>query len=75
MSIMATAFSRLKMSPVQIAMIHRPWMHNPEKHAPTEAQWIIGKNRFGRLGRISFKWTAELTKYEEEPNNPTPNKS
>lgn len=59
----------------QIVMIHRPWMHNPEKHAPTEAQWIIGKNRFGRLGRISFKWTAELTKYEEEPNNPTPNKS
>ncbi len=56
-------------------MIHRPWMHNPEKHAPTEAQWIIGKNRFGRLGRISFKWTAGLTKYEEEPNNPTPNKS
>lgn len=50
----------------QIIMIHRPGMYNPDKHAPTEAQWIIGKNRFGRMGHIPFKWTAELTKYEEE---------
>ncbi|MCC8147966.1 replicative DNA helicase [Akkermansia sp.] len=58
----------------QIIMIHRPWMYNPDKHAPTEAQWIVGKNRFGRLGRIQFRWTAELTKYEEEPNYPTASK-
>lgn len=57
----------------QIIMIHRPWMYNPDKFKPTEAQWIIGKNRFGRLGHISFKWTAELTKYEEEPHNPRNN--
>lgn len=54
----------------QIIMIHRPWMYNPDKHSPTEAQWIIGKNRFGRLGHIPFKWTAELTKYEEESSTP-----
>lgn len=34
----------------QIIMIHRPYMYKPDKHDPTEAQWIIGKNRFGRLG-------------------------
>ena len=45
-----------------------------DKHDTTEAQWIIGKNRFGRLGRIQFRWTAELTKYEEEQNYPV-NKS
>ncbi|MFR1198473.1 MAG: DnaB-like helicase C-terminal domain-containing protein, partial [Akkermansia sp.] len=50
----------------QIIMIHRPGMYNPDKHAPTEAQWIIGKNRFGRMGHIPFRWIAELTKYEEE---------
>ena len=54
----------------QIIMIHRPYMYKPDKHDPTEAQWIIGKNRFGRLGRIQFRWTAELTKYEEEQNYP-----
>ena len=58
----------------QIIMIHRPYMYKPDKHDPTEAQWIIGKNRFGRLGRIQFRWTAELTKYEEEQNYPV-NKS
>lgn len=50
----------------QIIMIHRPCIYNPDKHAPTEAHWIIGKNRFGRMGQIPFRWTAELTKYEEE---------
>ncbi len=55
-------------------MIHRPYMYKPDKHDPTEAQWIIGKNRFGRLGRIQFRWTAELTKYEEEQNYPVTNK-
>ena len=58
----------------QIIMIHRPYMYKPDKHDPTEAQWIIGKNRFGRLGRIQFRWTAELTKYEEEQNYPVTNK-
>lgn len=27
----------------QIIMIHRPYMYKPDKHDPTEAQWIIGK--------------------------------
>ncbi len=56
----------------QIIMIHRPYMYKPDKHDPTEAQWIIGKNRFGRLGRIQFRWTAELTKYEEKQKYPSP---
>ena len=57
-----------------VYVIHRPYMYKPDKHDPTEAQWIIGKNRFGRLGRIQFRWTAELTKYEEEQNYPVTNK-
>lgn len=34
----------------QIIMIHRPGMYNPDKHAPTEAQWIIGKTALGVWG-------------------------
>ena len=45
-----------------------------EKAGVKRIYGIVGKNRFGRLGRIQFRWTAELTKYEEEQNYPVTNK-
>lgn len=49
----------------QIILIHRPGMYNPSVSI-NAAQWIVGKNRFGRTGIIPFIWHPEYTLYTEQ---------
>lgn len=49
----------------QIILIHRPGMYDPNISI-NDAQWIVGKNRFGRTGIIPFRWEPEYTQYTEQ---------
>ncbi len=52
----------------QIILLNRPYVYaKDDKNPPPPdfAEWIIGKNRFGKTGNIDFTWKAEYTRYTE----------
>lgn len=58
----------------QIIMIHRPYMYKPGQARPHGSAVDHRQKPLRTAGRIQFRWTAELTKYEEEQNYPVTNK-
>jgi replicative DNA helicase len=50
-----------------VAFLYRDEYYHPNSATPGVTEFILAKNRFGRLGTVKLKWTGEYTLLENLP--------
>jgi replicative DNA helicase len=50
-----------------VAFLYRDEYYHPNSTTPGVTEFILAKNRFGRLGTVKLKWTGEYTLLENLP--------